>query len=206
MTESTAPHRTPSGEVEAAVLGAAARLLTDEGPGALSLRRIAAEAGVAPMSVYNRFGNKHGVVLALFEAGFTRLAADLASIDGSDPFESLREAGRRYRRFALAHPAEFVVMFEQPIREFVPGPEDKHCAAGAFDALVVLVRRAMAAGVIAGVEAGAEPVTVAQLLWATVHGAVSLELKGIGFVDDRDAFYEVLLATVTDGLRPYGRP
>jgi AcrR family transcriptional regulator len=47
--------RTPSVAMEAALLEAAAGILETEGPDALSVRRIAATAGVAPMGVYNHF-------------------------------------------------------------------------------------------------------------------------------------------------------
>ena len=41
--------------MEAALLASAAELLEQEGPDGLSVRRIAAAAGVAPMGVYNHF-------------------------------------------------------------------------------------------------------------------------------------------------------
>lgn len=54
-------------------------------------------------------------------------------------------------------------------------------AVQAYGTLVNAVRRAMAAGVIAE-----GPLTdTAQILWASVHGWVSLELLGIGFVKIR---------------------
>ena len=72
------------------------------------------------------------------------------------------------------------------------------CAARAFDSLVTAVQRAMAAGVIAD-----GPATeTAQLIWASIHGWVSLELLGIGFVEDQDAGYDRLCTRCLRGLRP----
>src|SRR5512138_3570780 len=75
--------RTASDDVEQALLEAAARLLTDEGPEALSVRRVAAEAGVSAMGVYSRFGGKQGLVEALFLDGFARLERVLATVPRS---------------------------------------------------------------------------------------------------------------------------
>ena len=84
--------------MEAALLEAAADLLETEGPDALSVRRIAAAAGVAPMGVYNHFESKSGIVEALFIQGFERLGeAMVALAQIADPLEALLEGGRRYR-------------------------------------------------------------------------------------------------------------
>ena len=72
--------RTPSGEVRSALLDAAGHLLETEGPDALSVRRIATAAHVAPMGVYNHFDGKHGIVEALWVEAFDRLRATMESL------------------------------------------------------------------------------------------------------------------------------
>ncbi|MFZ4518063.1 MAG: TetR/AcrR family transcriptional regulator [Microthrixaceae bacterium] len=190
--------RTPSNEVEQAVVDAAARLLEAEGPDALTVRRIATEAGVAPMGVYNHLGGKDGVVDRLFADGFDALAEAFAEIATGDATEDLLEAGRRYRAHALAHPAMYAVMFERAVPGYEPAPEAKEHAARSFEQLVQFVRRAQAAGSIID----EDPVEVAQRVWSLCHGQVSLELRGIGFVGDIDAHHEALLQTMLRGLRP----
>src|ERR1700732_1431042 len=89
--------RTPSAGMEGALLTSAADILESEGPDGLSVRRIAAAAGVAPMGVYNHFESKFGIVEALYVQGFNRLREATASIDDiQDPNEALQECGRRY--------------------------------------------------------------------------------------------------------------
>ena len=124
--------RTPSNEVEAAVVDAAERLLEAEGPTALTVRRIAAEAGVAPMGVYNHLGGKDGVVDELFIRGFDRLRDEFDHVGTDDPLEDLSEAGRRYRRLALAHPAHYAVMFDRAVPDYVPSEDAKAHAAASF--------------------------------------------------------------------------
>jgi AcrR family transcriptional regulator len=185
--------------MEAALLGSAAEILETEGPDGLSVRRIAAAAHVAPMGVYNHFESKFGIVEALFIQGFERLGEALASIaDIQDPYEALREAGRRYRALALAHPMVYQVMFLRAVPGFEPSIDALEIAARAFDSLVAAVQRAMDAGVIAD----SSPAETAQLIWASIHGWVSLELLGIGFVKEQAAGYDRVCTSLLRGLRP----
>ncbi len=186
--------RTPSAGMERALLDAAAELLEEEGPEALSVRRIATAAGVAPMGVYNHFASKAGIVEALFIEGFERLAQAMVTLDAvDDPLEALLEGGRRYRSLALAHPKVYELMFLRPVPGFEPSDEALEIAAQAFDGLATVVRRAMAAGVLSA----GEVALTSQVIWAGIHGWVSLELAGIGFADDQAAgaarMYEVLV-------------
>ncbi len=191
--------RTPSISMEAALLDAALELLEREGPEALSVRRIAAAAGVAPMGVYNHFSSKAGIIEALFVEGFQRLGEAMVTLnDISDPEEALLEGGRRYRALALAHPMVYRLMFLQAVSGFEPSDEAKVLAARAFGGLVAVVDRGMRAGVI---EPG-DPEMTAQMIWSSIHGWVALELCGIGFVDDPDTGADLLCATMLAGLRP----
>ena len=54
----------------------------------------------------------------------------------------------------------------------------------------------------AGVIAEGDATEMAQRMWSACHGEVSLELRGIGFVDDVDAHHQALLATLQRGLKP----
>jgi AcrR family transcriptional regulator len=185
--------------MEAALLEAAAAILESEGPDALSVRRIAAAAGVAPMGVYNHFDSKSGIVEALFIQGFQRLSYALRAVaDVQDPYEALREGGRRYRALALEHPMAYQLMFLKVIPGFEPTDHALEIAGAAFANLVAVVQRAMAAGVIAE---GA-PTETAHLIWASMHGWVSLELMGIGFVEDQGAGYDRVCRSLLAGLSP----
>jgi AcrR family transcriptional regulator len=186
--------------MESALLNSAADILESEGPDALSVRRIAAAANVAPMGVYNHFDSKNGIIEALFIQGFDRLRDALAGIaDIEDPYEALREGGRRYRALALAHPMVYQLMFERTVPGYEPSDHALEVAARAFDALVAAVERAMAAGVLAE----GSPTEAAQVIWASVHGWVSLELQGIGFAEDQETGFERVCSSLLSGL---GRP
>ena len=192
--------RTPSADMEKALLDAASDLLELEGTEALSIRKIAGAAGVAPMGVYNHFESKSGIIEALFIQGFERLGEAMATLDGiGDPLEALMEAGRRYRALALAHPMAYRLMFLRAVPGFEPSERAVEVAARTFDGLVTAVRRAMQAGTL---DAG-DPAVTAQMIWAAIHGWVSLELCGISFVDDQAAGADLLNRTMLQGLRPH---
>ncbi len=200
-TTGTAPggtrSRTPTADMRGALLTSAAEILETEGPDGLSVRRIAATAGVAPMGVYNHFDSKNGIIEALFIDGFERLRDAITAIgDEPDPYEALREAGRRYRALALAHPMVYRLMFLRAVPGFEPSPAAVEIAGHAFDSLVAAVTRAMAAGVLAD----GTPTEIAQIIWSNVHGWVSLELMGM--IEDPDAGFDLGCRSVLRGLRP----
>lgn len=159
-----------------ALLDAAGELLTREGPGALTTRRLAAAAGTTTQSIYTLFAGKEGVVRAMYREGFARLARRLADVPrGDDPRDYLLGTGRAYRAAALASPNYYAVMFERPVPEFVPGPDDRRASDATLAVLEDAVRRCAAAGLL---RRGTDPAEVARWLWAVTHGLVSLELAG----------------------------
>lgn len=193
----SARHRTPSDDVQPAIIAAAEALLEEGGPAALSVRRIAERASVAPMGLYSRFDGKQGVVDALFTEGFEVLAATIrATRSIEDPVAAFHEAGVAYRALALAHPSRYQVMFLRSVQGHEPSEQAVHAAADSFAALVEAVER----GVRSGAFRDADPVGLAQQVWATCHGWVALELLGICFVEDHESGYLELLDLLARGL------
>ena len=198
MSEPGRRSRTPSAEVERELLSAAEAVLVRDGPGGLTVRAVAAEAGIAPMGVYNRLGGKDGLVDALLIKGFDRLRAAIDSADDPDVRTRLRDGGLRYREFALANPHFYAIMFEDAIpREHESAEVEEHARA-CFGALVRAVEMASAAGVIAA----PDPLEAAQQIWSAVHGAVALELRGLVLTEDPAATYDAFLDTMIRGLAP----
>ena len=194
--------RTPSADVERELLAAAEAVLVRDGPAGLTVRAVAAEAGIAPMGVYNKLGGKDGLVDALLIKGFDRLRAamDAATADTTEPSMRGRfvACGLSYRRFALENPHFYAIMFERAIPIEHENPEVEEHARATFGALVRIVELAAAGGVIAA----PDPFEVAQQIWSAVHGAVALELKGQVLTPDPQYTYQALLATVIRGLAP----
>ena len=190
-------------ERRAALLEAAARLLAEEGPHALSLRRIAADAGGSTQLVYTLFGGKPGLAAALYGEGFRRLGARIA--DGltaapppGDP-ERLAVIGRAYLAFAADEPAFFAVMFGRAIPGFTPPRGTQHVGRErTFGVLVDNVQACLTAGTLVGGTAE----DLARLCWLTVHGLASLEAAGMVAPASPDAFVDLVLHAPLAAHRP----
>ncbi len=188
--------RTPSARIGADVREAALGLLGDEGPDHFTVRAIAARAGVAPMALYNHFDGKNGVLEAIWIEGF-ELLRDCVSLRRGASLEDLHDVGLAYRRFALEHRAHYTVMFMHRFVGFEPSLEASHVAARAFEALVNQVERAQDDGHFARRRAG----DVAQMLWATCHGYVSLEILDVNFAHAAAETYRDLIDGLLRGLK-----
>lgn len=174
----------------------AGRLLDEEGPHALSLRRIAEAAGTSTQSVYTEFGGKQGLADALFRAGYERLAAHLAAIVLPDePIERIMALGRGYRHVARSHRSHYELMTARPVPEYQPTRESLAFAASTMEPLREAVEWAVTAGALAG-----RPREITEALWAAGHGYVSLENSGLLPADD-DRFARYLRRLI-DGWIP----
>jgi AcrR family transcriptional regulator len=201
MSEATPARRgrTPSADVERELLAAAEAVLVRDGPAGLTVRAVAAEAGIAPMGVYNRLGGKDGLVDALLIRGFDRLRASLEEAMAAPGEPAMRgrfiSCGLAYRRFALANPHFYAIMFENAAHPNSSPAFAEHAVA-AFTTLVHNVELAAAAGVIKA----PNPRMTAQQIWSAVHGAVTLELKGLIQIPDPAAAFQAMVATLLRGL------
>jgi AcrR family transcriptional regulator len=72
------------------ILDAAARLVEADGLEGLTMRRLSDAAGVSYATVYNLVGVKEDVLVALLQAGFSDLGAELAAVESGDPLARAR--------------------------------------------------------------------------------------------------------------------
>ncbi len=203
MTFGTSPSHYPApmaplDPVGSTLLKAASDLLAAEGPGALTVRRIANSAGVSTMNVYSRFGGKDGVVEHLFIEGFTRLAEGMrVVVETDDPIADMMACGLSYRQFAIENPTLYSVMFDRVVPDYEPTTEAQMIAGSTLELLASRIERAMQAGVLRP----ADPIHTAALVWATCHGVVSLEQKAVGPNKiDWPAVYTSALGMIVHGL------
>lgn len=186
------------------VLEVAARLLAEDGPHALSLRRIAAEAGGSTQLVYTLFGGKPGLADALYAEGFRRLGVAMAHAladapPAGDP-ERLMALGRGYRAFALAEPAFFSVMFGRAIPGFTPTRATRGAGRSAtLGQVVQTTQECLDAGTLVAPDAE----RLARACWATAHGVAALEVAGLGG-EDAAAVAELALRAPLEAHRPTG--
>ena len=151
------------------LLDAALRLLEERGPGALRIRDLAAAAEQSTMGVYTHFGSKKGLLEQLYLHGFGRLEERLDRVpsDGQGA-QQLLEFALAYRQFALDNEALYGLMFERAAPDFVPSDASRLAGLSTFEML--------ASRVAAWRPDFVDPAADAHLIWATMHGLVSIEL------------------------------
>jgi AcrR family transcriptional regulator len=186
--------RTASDQVSAALLHAAEAVLDREGTGGVTIRAVAGEAAVAPMSVYNRFDSKDGLLTALAIRALDELAEAIETPSEIEPVARFRQACRSYRDYALEHPARYGLIFTNgsPL-------EDQSSPVAAqgrvvFGVLIELIR------VLLAEEPGTDLTEAAQAVWSAVHGAVTIDIAGIAQTSDTATSYDYLLDLLIAGL------
>jgi AcrR family transcriptional regulator len=101
-----------TGALHTRIVLAAADLLEEEGLDGMSVRAVAARAGVFPPTIFRLFGDKDGLLEAVGEHGFaTYLAAKGRLQQSDDPVQDLRAAWDLHVRFGLTRPAYYTLVF-----------------------------------------------------------------------------------------------
>src|ERR1700730_10111440 len=172
------------GDAREQLIEAGIRLLEQHGPQALQVRKVAAEVGASTMAVYTYFGGMAGLIDAIAGEAFARFGRALTEVpETDDPVADFLAMGIAYRRFALANPQRYQLIFgigspgeptdrtDVTVTGTAPARADR---ALSFEALLHAVRRMTAAGRIR--DDGELP--IAGRMWSVIHGAVMLELAG----------------------------
>lgn len=197
------PRKRDYDDLRRELIDAGGRLLADEGPAALSTRRVAQETGTSTTAVYSLFGDKAGLVREMFLEGFDRLTAAFAAVPRTDdPVADLLALGDAYRANARANPHLYELMFGRPVPEFQPDAEVAERIQPTFDALVEACARCVASGDLApGPAEGSGPYEIAVQLNAMAHGLSSLELRGaLGGEAEADAHWKRAFTSLLKGL------
>ena len=160
------------------ILDAARELFAEHGYDAVTMRQIAERIEYTPTAIYYHFKDKDALIRELCDADYGTLAEEFQKIAAvADPKQRLSEMGRAYTRFALEHPNHYGLMFMTPTRPGETGPLEKRGKPDqdAYAFLVWTVGQAAAAGQFRP-EYNADIELTAQILWAGVHGIVSLHV------------------------------
>ena len=176
--------RQPDLAVRVHLVDAAARLLSTEGRGAITARRLAGEVGTSTQAVYTHFGGMDEVVAEVWREGFRRFGAELDEPSvTNDVVADFMAQGWGYRRFALRDTHLYRVMFREGLAAFCAGrTEDVDSASGTFVSLLTRIERCHTSGrwVVEDV------FTAGEVVWALSHGHMMIELTGYFDAVDRD--------------------
>ena len=155
-------------------LDAAERIIAQDGLRGLSARGVAREIGYTVGTIYNVFQNFDDLIDHLNGRTMDRLhAACSPPSQGGTPAERLRGLAQRYIEFAAAQPKLYVTLFEHQ------HPQGSRPPDWYYEKVAGLL--AIVEAAIAPTLPGAAPAEVeaqARVLWAGVHGIISLEGAG----------------------------
>ncbi len=203
--------------LEEAIKDTAWGQIARSGAASLSLRAIARELGITAPAIYNYFHDRDALVTALIIDAYTSFGDWQIEARDAVPAEDLSKrllaTGLAYRNWALTYPQRYQLIFGTPIPGYkAPLEKVQPSAARSLSALVSVIEGLRAAGKLNAPDfpevtqeykisfeawkdygGKAEPLSlsVAVLIWAHVHGIVSLEIAGNlpPFGSDGNALY-----------------
>jgi AcrR family transcriptional regulator len=178
---------------------AAERLFAEQGPNAVTMRQLAAELGVSPMTPYRYFRDKDDILAAVRTNGFDRFAEALETARASAKGARSKGAavGEAYVDFAFEHPHTYKLMFDLNQPHEADYPELVAAGKRARETLSAYVKDLVAEGVLAG-----DPTEIGTMFWAAAHGAVVLELAGKLPAGAARALHHQMSSALARGLRP----
>jgi AcrR family transcriptional regulator len=152
-------------------------LFAERGPDAVTVRELAAELGVSPMTPYRYFADKDAMLAAVRARAFDRFAEAMEATHDQFPLgaEPSAEAANPYLDYAIGHPAAYRIMFDinQPTATRHP---DLVRAMGRARATMSYGVRYMASQ---GLLKTDDIDLVSHAFWSAMHGPIMLELAGL---------------------------
>jgi AcrR family transcriptional regulator len=171
---------------KARLLHEARDLYLEAGFARFSLREVARRVGVSAPAVYRHYSSKEALLGEVCAAGFRQFGSYLLrALSEPTPRARLVRSGELYYRFGIENPRDYRVIFMGDAEPFMPQKNSKGNPDATFQFLIDRVRECMQARILKKRD---EP-EVAAIIWAHVHGLVSLRLTGhLGQVGDDDEF------------------
>ena len=158
------------------LLQAALQRIEQGGVEALSLRKLAKDAGVTTMATYHHFANKKALLVQIAISGFSDLERQIkiVSDNAGSSAEIIEQIMRAYFAFASERPHLYNVMFGYEMaEERHTVPEFRKAAQRGFYVLARALKSHMQAnGHELDLDAGG------MCFWAILHGRVSLAATG----------------------------
>ena len=185
--------------VRLALIEAARDVLVQEGYDGLTIRRVAERAEYSLGTVYSYFADKDDLLYTLVQEDFTRLTERLRAIrDTYQGAAAVREMLLSYVRMGLEQPRSYEVMFM-----LKPQLASRNASDERGDHAYTIFRGCITAAMDRGEFRRADPDVLAQMLWASVHGLVSLRLTLSDFPwADTTALAQHLVDAELRGLAP----
>jgi len=150
----------------------AERLFAEKGPDAVTVRELAGELGVSPMTPYRYFTDKDAMLAAVRTRAFDRFADAMETASRSAG--SASDLGRAYAAFAFEHPAAYRLMFDVTQPTVAQHADLGRAMARARGTMSLGPTSLASRGLIA-----AEDVElISHVMWSALHGPIMLQMAG----------------------------
>ena len=186
-------------DLQTAIKEVAKKQISGHGAARLSLRGIARELGITAPAIYNYYPRRDDLVTTLIVDAYHSLAAALAEARDAEHVnhaESIMASARAYRGWALAHSAEYSLIFGTPIPNYhAPMEITSPAASESMMVLIQVIDAAYQDGELTinelppalktmlqpwseklGFNGSLNIIHLALASWVLIHGLVSLEL------------------------------
>ena len=163
-------------EMKRRILESAKKLFLDLGYEKTSIRGIAEDIEYSPATIYLYFKDKNELLFALHQEAFVEFAKTFEKVVHiADPFERLVRLGREYLAFAFSNPELYELMFllTAPMETLEIREDVWEDGKGVYVALEILIAECQAAGHFEGADVS----ELSMMVWATVHGLVTIQLR-----------------------------
>ncbi len=164
------------GSLREKLITASVALIESEGIGAVSLRRVAREAGVSPGAPYHHFADRSALLAAILVQGHELLEVRLRAAREQAP-TAARALGaliEAYVGFGQDHPAYLRLMIRPELSQPVKNPE----ALTAGNAAIALLTETVLDCQREGSAPPGDPGPLVGMVWAMSVGIVTLWLDG----------------------------
>lgn len=162
-------------ELRQAILKAAGALFLELGYERFSLRKVAERIGYSPTTIYLYFRDKDDLLFTVVDEAFMQFGQQLAAVAESqeDHWERIIALGRAYVAFGLHNPVYYQLMFMQRADFLTQTHEgESQPRIASFQVLQQAVQQAIDAGILRPGDAQC----YSDVLWALVHGMVTLAI------------------------------
>ncbi|MCZ8523053.1 MULTISPECIES: TetR/AcrR family transcriptional regulator [Paenibacillus] len=157
------------------VIDAACVLLLDEGPEAVTVRRVAQKLNCSTKIIYSLFGSKDALANEMYMEGCRLLADTFQQVPDTEVLlDDLQAIGWAYWQFAQQHSGYYKMMFGGALTDFKPDEQSLEGTATALSRILQMVTRGLERGEL---EAN-DHLLIVQMLWSALHGVIHLQFAG----------------------------
>ncbi|HEY2683420.1 MAG TPA: TetR/AcrR family transcriptional regulator [Steroidobacteraceae bacterium] len=183
------------------IFSAAKALLDQDGIANLTIRKVAARAGVSPMAMYRHFTDKSALLDALVSDGLDAWELAARSVGAKDPLQWLEELMDAYLDFALTQPHRYDAAFFLPAPNARQYPGDFAAGRSPVIAMIMVrIEQARATGRL-----GDKPaLEIVLSLSALAQGLVSMQ-RANRFSDEK-TFRTLFRTTMQTCIESYTKP